>query len=65
MRRGLLFVAGALMVVSAAVPAFAEGGCAWSTKQNVQVEAPKSSVPATTASSGSTTLPSSGMQSGG
>lgn len=63
MRKGLFFVAGALMVVSAAAPAFAEGGCAWSTKQ-MSVEAPKASVPTTTAATGTTTPPS-GDQKGG
>jgi hypothetical protein len=61
-RKGLSFVAGALLVVSALVPAFAEGGCAWSTKQ-MSVEAP-SSARTSTASTGSTAQPS-GAQTGG
>ncbi len=62
MRKGLSFVAGALLVVSASVPAFAEGGCAWSTKQ-MSVEAP-SSARTSTASTGTTAQPS-GAQTGG
>ncbi len=63
MRKGLFFVAGALMAVSAMSPAFAEGGCAWSTKQ-MSVEAPKVSAPMSTAASG-TIVPPSTAQTGG
>jgi len=59
-RKGFFIAAGALMVVSAAAPAFAEGGCAWSAKQNLSVEAPKASGPVSTAASGTTALPSGG-----
>lgn len=63
MRTGLFFVAGALLAVASAAPAFAEGGCAWSTKQ-MSVEAPKASAPLSTASSG-TIVPPSTAQTGG
>ncbi len=63
MRKGLFLVAGALMVVSATAPAFAEGGCAWSTKQ-MSVEAPKVSAPMSTASTGTTTPPTTAPTGG-
>ena len=63
MRKGLFFVAGALMAVATAAPAFAEGGCAWSAKQ-MSVEAPKASAPMSTAASGTIVQPSTAPTGG-